>query len=219
MVSGYSLLEAFPGGPLELLGGKRGSYSFLMARPVPRTSPCCVDWPREPPAGGTIEFGTGVERAWPMAPLVEEAGRSFSACQMRSAGMPESAVKAAHFFSGSCPTGPDRGEHPDVRLLPELEGKFDLVFVDADHEHPGVTIDTRNAFPPAAGWRHSVIVWHDYGDYETVELARYCEGSGRMPDDAHRGRIRHVSIRSAPSGRQDLPAYRPGAFFRTRSST
>lgn len=39
-------------------------------------------------------------------------------------------------------------------------GKYDMVFIDADHEYPAVISDTRMAF----ALEPRVIAWHDYGE-------------------------------------------------------
>lgn len=220
VVSGYGLAEGLPQVDLlELLGGKQqliGSYSFLDGTSRPTDIALLRGLASRTSCRRYIEFGTWRgESLANVAPLVEEAWAiSFSVDQMRSAGMPESAVKAAHFFSGELPNRTLIEANTQTYDYSELEGKFDLVFVDADHEHPGVTIDTRNAFRLLRD-EHSVIVWHDYGkDYETVNwpvLRGILDG---CPDDAHRGRIRHVSnTLCAIYTRQDLPAYRPERFL------
>ncbi|MCB0809764.1 MAG: hypothetical protein KDB96_10840, partial [Flavobacteriales bacterium] len=85
---------------LDLWGGgeqRVGSYSFLDGTSRPTDIALLRGLASRPSCRRYIEFGTWRgESLANVAPLVEEAWAiSFSADQMRSAGMPESAVKAA----------------------------------------------------------------------------------------------------------------------------
>lgn len=44
-----------------------------------------------------------------------------------------------------------------------LNKKFDLIFIDGDHEYEGVVNDTKKAFELLRD-ENSIIVWHDYGN-------------------------------------------------------
>jgi hypothetical protein len=50
--------------------------------------------------------------------------------------------------------------------------KFQLIFIDGNHELKYVQSDTRNAFAMLGG-APSCIVWHDYGNPEFPELTTY----------------------------------------------
>jgi hypothetical protein len=147
------------------------------------------------PQGRYIEFGSWRgESLANVAPLVKEAiAMSFSAADMKRIGASDAAVRAAHLFSHALPNL-RRIEHDTQTYdFTALNGTCDMVFVDADHHYPGVTIDTRNAFRLLKDDR-SIIVWHDYGaGYETVDwqvLRGILDGA---PSAAHRRRIFHVS--------------------------
>lgn len=53
-------------------------------------------------------------------------------------------------------------------------GKFDFIFVDANHEYDYVKKDTENSLHMLGGERNC-IVWHDYGNPQFPELTRYLE--------------------------------------------
>ncbi|WP_455914724.1 class I SAM-dependent methyltransferase [Pseudomonas syringae] len=53
-------------------------------------------------------------------------------------------------------------------------GKFDFIFVDANHEYEYVKRDTENSLKMLGG-DSSCIVWHDYGNPQFPELTRYLE--------------------------------------------
>ncbi len=147
------------------------------------------------PHGRYIEFGSWRgESLANVAPLVKEViAMSFSAADMKRIGASDAAVRAAHLFSKDLPNLRRIEHNTQTYDFTELNGTCDLVFVDADHQFPGVTIDTRSAFKLLKDDK-SIIVWHDYGlGYETVNwqvLRGILDGA---PDDAHRKRIFHVS--------------------------
>lgn len=142
-----------------------------------------------------VEFGTWRgESLANVAPLVEEAvAITFSQAEMRAQGFPEGAVRAARCFSSGLPNVRVHEHNTQTFDFTALVGQCDLVFIDADHEWKGVSIDTANAFTLLRDDR-SIIVWHDYGkDYETVNwqvLRGILDGA---PSDEHRKRIHHVS--------------------------
>jgi hypothetical protein len=147
------------------------------------------------PEGRYIEFGSWRgESLANVAPFVKEViAMSFSATDMKRIGASDAAVRAAHLFSKNLPNLRRIEHNTQTYDFSALNGTCDMVFVDADHHHPGVAIDTRNAFKLLKDDR-SIIVWHDYGlSYETVNwqvLRGILDGA---PSDAHRKRIFHVS--------------------------
>lgn len=147
------------------------------------------------PQGRYIEFGSWRgESLANVAPLVKEViAMSFSAADMKRIGASDAAVRAAHLFSKDLPNLRRIEHNTQTYDFSALHGTCDMVFVDADHQYPGVTTDTRNAFQLLKDEK-SIIVWHDYGaSYETVNwqvLRGILDGA---PDDAHRKRIFHVS--------------------------
>lgn len=146
------------------------------------------------PEGRYLEMGSWRgESLANVAPLVKEVvSMSFSDADMRSVGMSESAVRSSHFFSRSLPNHKRIEHNTQTYDFSALRGTCDLVFVDADHHHAGVAIDTRNAFTLLRNGK-SVIVWHDYGlGYEMVNwevLRGILDGT----TEEQRKRIFHVS--------------------------
>lgn len=73
-----------------------------------------------------------------------------------------------------------------------MNKKFDLIFVDGDHEHDAVVTDTKNVFKLLKN-ENSIIVWHDYGfDPDKVRhevLSAILEGT---PKEYHKN-LYHVS--------------------------
>lgn len=185
-----NLMQLFPGLEEEV-----APYSFLDGTSRPTDLALLRALARRTPQGRYIEFGTWRgESIANVAPLIAEAWAiTFSTDAMRSAGASEGGIRAAHCFSKDLPNLKLIEANTQTYDFKDLEGQFDLVFVDADHEYPGVTIDTRNAFRLLRDER-SVIVWHDYGkDYETVnwQVARgILDGA---PSAEHRKNIYHVT--------------------------
>lgn len=146
------------------------------------------------PQGRYIEFGSWRgESLANVAPLVKEVvAMSFSAADMKGIGASDAAVRAAHLFSKDLPNLRRIEHNTQTYDFSALNGTCDMVFVDADHHHQGVTIDTRSAFKLLKDDK-SIIVWHDYGTgYESVNwevLRGILDGT---PSDAHRKRIYHV---------------------------
>jgi hypothetical protein len=146
------------------------------------------------PEGRYIEFGSWRgESLANVAPFVKEVvAMSFSEADMKRIGASDAAVRASHLFSKDLPNLRRIEHNTQTYDFSELNGSCDMVFVDADHHYPGVTIDTRNAFNLLKDDK-SIIVWHDYGTgYESVNwqvLRGILDGA---PSDAHRKRIYHV---------------------------
>ena len=87
---------------------------------------------------------------------------SLSPDEMRQRGYNQELIAAHGFYSKRFPNIMHIGHDSrtfDYSTLPE---KFDLIFVDGDHTHDSVRIDTHNAFQMLRG-PDSMIVWHDYG--------------------------------------------------------
>ena len=147
------------------------------------------------PQGRYIEFGSWRgESLANVGPLMKEViAMSFSPEDMRKAGASNAAVESAHLFSKQLPNLTRIEHNTQTYDFSALRGTCDLIFVDADHQYPGVTIDTRNAFTLLKDDR-SIIVWHDYGaGYETVDWQVFRGILDGAPSDAHRKRIFHVS--------------------------
>jgi hypothetical protein len=112
---------------------------------------------------------------------------------MKKIGAPEAALRAAHLYSKGLPNIRIIEHNTQTYDFTGLKGTCDMVFVDADHQYPGVTIDTRNAFTLLKDER-SIIVWHDYGlGYEKPNWQVFRGILDGAPSDEHRKRIFHVS--------------------------
>lgn len=87
---------------------------------------------------------------------------SLSAEEMRERGLSDEFIAVHEVFSAGL-TDVRRIAHDSTTYdFSELEDRFDLVFVDGDHERASVQLDTENVFKVLRD-EHSVIVWHDYG--------------------------------------------------------
>jgi hypothetical protein len=87
---------------------------------------------------------------------------SLSADEMRERGFGEQFIAVHEIYSKDL-THVRRIEHDSTTYnFGNLEDRFDLVFVDGDHDRAAVTADTENVFNVLRDDR-SVIVWHDYG--------------------------------------------------------
>lgn len=117
-----------------------------------------------------FEFGT-----WRGESIVNFIGHtkdcysiSFSKEQLRSMGFSNDVINACNFFLKDLSDFKQINHNSQTYDFKDLYGKFDVVFVDADHEYEGVKIDTENAFKLLKD-EHSIIIWHDYGKtYETI---------------------------------------------------
>lgn len=146
------------------------------------------------PDGKYIEFGTWRgESIANVAPVINEAySISFSEQEMKSINSPETVIRATRFFSKNIPNTVNIEHNSQTYDFTNLHKKFDLIFVDADHQYPGVTIDTRNAFKLLKD-ESSIIVWHDcclsFEEPNWQVLRGIMDGA---PDDA-RNKICHIS--------------------------
>lgn len=118
---------------------------------------------------------------------------SFSEQEMKAHHIHPNAVKVSRMFSKNNPRIKHIEHNTQTYNFKDLEKKFDVIFVDADHKYEGVKIDTQNAFKLLKD-ENSVIIWHDCGrgmendNYQV--LAGVLDGA---PSDAHRKKIYRVS--------------------------
>jgi hypothetical protein len=119
-------------------------------------------------------------------------GISLSPEEMTEMGFPEEVIKVQSVFVK---------DRKDIKVYEEnsltfdfksLNKKYDLIFVDGDHEHDSVVKDTQNVFKLLKN-EQSIIVWHDYGvSNEVVRhevLSAILEGT---PPEYHKN-LYHVS--------------------------
>jgi len=87
---------------------------------------------------------------------------SLSDKEMREMKFPEKMIGVQRLFSKE-KKNIEYIEHNSMTFdFSKLNKKFDLIFVDGDHEYPAVKSDTMNAFKMLKD-ENSMIVWHDYG--------------------------------------------------------
>lgn len=73
-----------------------------------------------------------------------------------------------------------------------LNKKFDLIFIDGDHQYHSIHSDSKNAFSIIRN-NSSIVVWHDYGyDPESVRYETLCAILDSMPEEKHCN-LYHVS--------------------------
>ena len=87
---------------------------------------------------------------------------SLSEAEMRQLGLSDEFIKVHKFFSEGIDNVDHIGHNSHTFNYSLLNERFDLVFIDGDHNYRGVKIDTQNAFKILRDDK-SIIVWHDYG--------------------------------------------------------
>ncbi len=118
---------------------------------------------------------------------------SFADVDLKKLGFSEEMVRLNRFFSKNLSNVTHIGHNTRTFDYANLNKKFDLIFVDADHSYDAVRDDTKHVFPLLKN-DHSMIVWHDYG-YNTEKartpvLAGILDG---LPSDEARKYLYHVS--------------------------
>jgi len=119
-------------------------------------------------------------------------GLTLSKAEMTEMGFPADVINVQSVFLK---------DRKDIKVYEEnsltfdfksLNKKYDMIFVDGDHEHDSVLKDTQNVFKLLKN-ENSIIVWHDYGvSNEVVRhevLSAILEGT---PPEYHKN-LYHVS--------------------------
>jgi len=105
---------------------------------------------------------------------------------MRDFGYNEEAINAVDYFTTNLNDIKRIYHNSQTYDFKELYGKFDVVFVDADHEYAGVKIDTSNAVKLLKD-ENSILIWHDYGrSYESINWQVLHGILDGMPIDTHK---------------------------------
>lgn len=86
---------------------------------------------------------------------------SLSGDEMQEMGWSNEFIKVHYFFSKNFENISHIGHNSHTFDFSIFKEKFDLMFIDGDHSHEGVRIDTQNAFKLLRD-NNSVVVWHDY---------------------------------------------------------
>lgn len=135
-----------------------------------------------------LEFGSW--RGESLLNLHEHTGECYSITlskeMMRDFGYNEEAVNAVDHFTSDLKNIKRIYHNSQTYDFKDLYGKFDVVFVDADHEYPGVKIDTTNAFKLLKD-ENSILIWHDYGrTYESINWQVFHGIMDGMPKEEHK---------------------------------
>ena len=127
--------------------------------------------------------------------------------EMRSMGLPEDYISLTGFFSKQKKNITHlRGNslHFDFAALNK---KFDLIFIDGDHQYESVKNDTEKVFRHLVH-KNSVVVWHDYA--KNPETVRYEVFAGILDglEPAQHKNLYHVgNTLSAIYCSKELPAH------------
>lgn len=153
------LLDLLPGfdetvEPVSFLEGTSLVTDLALLRALARRFPQCR----------YLEIGTWRgESVANVAPLAAACvSISLSPDEMRQSGYNQELIAAHGFYSKQFSNITHIGHDSRTFDYSTLSEKFDLIFVDGDHTHDSVRIDTHNAFQMLRG-PDSMIVWHDYG--------------------------------------------------------
>jgi predicted O-methyltransferase YrrM len=83
----------------------------------------------------------------------------------------------------------------------QYAGKFQFIFIDANHEVAYARRDTENSLKMLSGEK-GCLIWHDYGHPEFPELTQYIEELGKEMDVFH---VEHTKLAFHPIGFQIQP--------------
>ena len=189
-VKTIDLLELFPNFEEQI-----SSYSFLEGTSLITDISILKKLAQRFPDCNYIEFGS-----WRGESIVNVASStknctslSFSNEEMKAFNLPPEVINCSRVFLKDIKNITHIEHNTQTYDFKNLEGKFDLIFVDADHHYEGVKIDTQNAFKLLKN-ENSIIVWHDYG--KSTENINWQVAAGILdgaPSDEHRKKIYRIS--------------------------
>ncbi|HLG35965.1 MAG TPA: class I SAM-dependent methyltransferase [Bacteroidia bacterium] len=139
-------------------------YSFLDGTSTPLDLALLKGFAKKNPGGDYFEIGT-----WRGESVVNVASAGMNCTtfnlsdeQLRQRNISEKIIELQGFYSKKIPA--IRHVFGDSRTFNfnSLNQKFDLIFIDGDHNFESVRNDTAKMFGLLKDER-SVIVWHDYG--------------------------------------------------------
>jgi predicted O-methyltransferase YrrM len=84
-------------------------------------------------------------------------------------------------------------------------GKFQFIFIDANHEVAYARRDTENSLKMFSEEK-GCLIWHDYGHPEFPELTQYIEDLGKQMDVYH---VEHTKMAFHPRGFKIQPRLAP----------
>jgi len=87
---------------------------------------------------------------------------SLSDEEMKQMNINERYIQQQRLFSKNIPAINHIHSNSRTFDFKSLNKKFDLIFIDGDHEYEGILADTKTVFNLLKD-ENSVIVWHDYG--------------------------------------------------------
>jgi len=184
-----SIIDLCPGFDVTI-----NTYTFLNGTSTPPDLALLKYLAQNNKVADYLEIGTWRgESIVNVAPYVTNAvSLSLSKAEMIEMGYYIGAVDAALMFSKDIPNILHIGHNSKTFDFSSLNKKFDLIFVDGDHEYEAVKLDTANVFKLLKD-ENSIIVWHDYAPaFEVINyqvLAGILDGS---PKEAL-SKIYHVS--------------------------
>ena len=184
------LLELFPGFEETI-----SDYTFLEGTSTINDIAILKLFAKRFPTGKYFEFGTwrGESISNVAACMKECVSLSFSEKEMRDFKLPDEVINVSRIFSRHL-NNVKQIEHNTLTYdFKDLKGKFDLVFVDADHKYEAVKTDTRNAFSLLRD-ENSIIVFHDAGkDLEDINWPVQAGILDGAPNDDCRAKIYKIS--------------------------
>ncbi len=112
--------------------------------------------------------------------------------EQRELGFTEEEIKVSGIFLSKVPNLTTIYHNSLTFDFDAHKNKYDLIFVDGDHEYSSVVKDTQNVFKLLKN-EDSIIVWHDYG-YDSAAV-RYDVFAGILEGtpEAYRKNLYHVS--------------------------
>lgn len=183
------LLDLFPNFDTEVFPYSGASHSstpldYALLRKFAENIPHCR----------YFEIGTWLgESIANVASIAEECvSLSLSDQEMKKMGETQDRIQVHRFFSK------DKKNIQHIlgnsqKFNFDTLGKFDLIFIDGDHNIKAVENDTKNAFKLLKD-ENSVIVWHDYSGLST-DLINYDVLSGILDgcNEEQRSHLYHIS--------------------------
>lgn len=117
---------------------------------------------------------------------------SLSEKELRQKGFSEKSIKLEGFFSKNIKNTIYIKHDSQTFDFAKLKQKFDLIFIDGDHNYKYVKKDTKNMFKLLKN-EDSIIIWHDYGSgFETINYEVFAGILDGTPKDK-RKHLYHVS--------------------------
>lgn len=112
--------------------------------------------------------------------------------EQKTLGFTEEEIRVSGIFMGNIPNLTTIYHNSLTFDFDSHKKKYDLIFVDGDHEYSSVVKDTQNVFKLLRN-EDSIIVWHDYGhDSAAVRYDVFAGILDGTPKEYH-GNLYHIS--------------------------